>query len=409
MATGMLPGAPANDPIDTVSEHRALAWTAAAAVAAIFWLVRPVGLGILLGTLLVFVAQPVCVRLTAWIGARWAVLTTVIASGLALAAALGGLGWLFVARGTALSSELVAAVGPSGFIDGALARVGSLTSRFGVTPDDLRDHLRVLAGDAAGSAARVAETIASATASALLGLFFAMLATHYGLRYGESLSRRLADVLPLRPAYTRALLTEFRRVGRATLLGSVVTGIVQGALATIGFWISGVPEPIFFGALTMIASFVPIAGVLLVIVPACIGLFLAGHPIRGIIELAWGLVFVVGVSDYVIRPRLVRGEAKVPAIVTFAALFGGVEALGLEGLLIGPVLMALAIAVLRLYAAEARTRRHLLLDGEDGAALDCEDGAGFVADAPDLDQAAGPVSRHPTRPAAGDRGRPPDA
>jgi predicted PurR-regulated permease PerM len=189
----------------------------------------------LLGTLLAFLAQPVCVRLTTWIGARWAVLTTVIASGLALAATLGGLGWLFVSRGTVLSSELVAAVGPSGFIDRARARAGSLTERFGVTPDDLRGHLRVLASDAAGSAARVAETIASATASALLGLFFAMLAMHYGLRHGENLPRRIADVLPLRPAYTRALLTEFRHVGRATLLGSVATGIVQGAFATIGF------------------------------------------------------------------------------------------------------------------------------------------------------------------------------
>jgi predicted PurR-regulated permease PerM len=398
----MLPGASADDSVDMASEHRALAWTAAAAVTAIFWLVRPVGLGILLGMLLAFVAQPVCVRLTTWIGARWAVLTTLIASGLALAVALGGLGWLFVSRGTVLSSDLVAAVGPSGFIDRALARVGSLTERFGVTPDDLRGHLRVLAGAAAGSAARVAEMIASATASALLGLLFALLAMHYGLRHGESLSRRLADVLPLRPAYTRALLSEFRRVGRATLLGSVVTGIVQGTFATIGFWITGVPEPIFFGALTMIASFVPIAGVLLVIVPACIGLSFAGHPIRGIVELAWGLVFVVGVSDYVIRPRLVRGEAKVPALVTFAALFGGVEELGLQGLLIGPVLMALAIAVLRLYAAEARARRHLMLDADASTELIADAGA------IDLEQIAGPGDPGPTRLTVIDRGRPSD-
>jgi predicted PurR-regulated permease PerM len=396
----MLPGGPADDSIDTASEHRALAWTAAAAVAAIFWLVRPVALGILLGILLAFVAQPVGVRLTTWIGARWAVLTTVLASGLALAAAVGGLGWLFVSRGTVLSSDLVAAVGPSGFIDRALARGGSLTERFGVTPDDLRGHLQVLAVAAAGSAAQVAEVIASATASAVLGLLFAMLAMHYGLRHGERLSQRIADVLPLRPAYTRSLLTEFRRVGRATLLGSVVTGIVQGAFATIGFWITGVPEPIFFGALTMIASFVPVAGVLLVIVPACIGLSFAGHPIRGIAELAWGLVLVVGVSDYVIRPRLVRGETKVPALVTFAALFGGVEALGLQGLLVGPVVMALAIAVLRLYAAEARARRHLMLDGDDRTE--------FVADALDLDQVVGPKDPVPTRLAATDHIRPSD-
>jgi hypothetical protein len=80
--------------------------------------------------------------------------------------------------------------------------------------------------------------------------------------------------------------------------------------------ITGVPEPIFFGALTMIASFVRVAGVLLVIVPACIGLSFRREPDSGLAELAWGLVLVVGVSDYVIRPRLVRGETKVPALVT---------------------------------------------------------------------------------------------
>ena len=93
--------------------------------------------------------------------------------------------------------------------------------------------------------------------------------------------------------------------------------------------------------------------------PVSIGLGLAGHTAAAIVELVWGIVLVVGVPDYVIRPRLVRGEAKVPALVTFAALFGGVEVFGLAGLLVGPVLMALAIAVLRLYVAETTARRHL--------------------------------------------------
>lgn len=162
------------------------------------------------------------------------------------------------------------------------------------------------------------------------------------------------------------MVAEFRRVGRATLLGSVVTAIVQGSLATIGYGIAGVPEPMFFGAATAIASFVPVVGVLLVIVPVGVGLGLTGHPVAALVELAWGLVFVIGLSDYVIRPRLVRGEAKVASLVTFAALFGGVEALGLQGILVGPVLMALSIAVLRLYASEARVRRHF--DPEETAA-----------------------------------------
>ena len=70
-------GGPADsDPADTASEHRALAWTAAAAVVAIFWLVRPIGLGILLGTLLAFMAQPVFSRLAPRLGGRGAALAT---------------------------------------------------------------------------------------------------------------------------------------------------------------------------------------------------------------------------------------------------------------------------------------------------------------------------------------------
>jgi predicted PurR-regulated permease PerM len=359
MATGTVPGDPVDDTPEAARQHRALAWTAAGSLAVIFWLIRPIGLGILIGTLLAFLAQPACKRLTAWIGARWAVLATVVVSGFAVAATLGGLGWLFVARGTVLATRLVEAVGPPGLVDSVVTRAGGFTARFGVSSDQLRDHVRGLAVDAASSAERIAAALASTTASALLGLLFAMLAMHYILRNGERVSQRIADVVPLRPAYTVALVAEFRRVGRATLLGSVVTGIVQGGFATIGFWIAGVPEPLFFGAATALASFVPVAGVLLVIVPTSIGLAVTGHVVSSIIAIGWGLVFVVGVSDYVIRPRLVRGEAKVPSIVTLAALLGGVEVLGLQGLLVGPVLMALAIAVVQLYAAETRARRHL--------------------------------------------------
>jgi predicted PurR-regulated permease PerM len=355
----MPPDDPREQTVDPAPERRALAWSAAAAIVVILWLVRPIALGLLVGTLLAFITQPVFDRLKRHIGARWAAPATVVAASLALVATLGGLGWLFVSRGTALSTELAATAGPRGIVDEFVARVGPLTSRLGVSPDDLRSRVHMLATDAMDSIAHVAEVVASATGSALLALFFAMLAMHYILRHGGGMSRSLAKVLPLRPAYTIELLAEFRRVGRATLLGSVVTAIVQGAFATIGYWIAGVPEPIFFGAATAVASFVPAVGTLLVIVPVGVGLMLAGHPVRAIVELAWGLVFVIGVSDYVIRPRLVRGEAKVPSLVTFAALFGGIEVLGLKGILVGPVLMALSLAVLRLYASEARVRRHL--------------------------------------------------
>src|SRR6185295_509068 len=119
-------------------------------------------------------------------------------------------------------------------------------------------------------------------------------------------------------------LASFRRAGRATLLGTVVTGVAQGALAAVGYWATGVPEPAFFGTATAIASVVPAVGTLLVWVPAGLYLLLSGHLAWGIVELAWGLLVVVGFSDYVIRPRLV-GDEDMPPLLTLLALFGGLE------------------------------------------------------------------------------------
>src|ERR1700753_3038244 len=80
---------------------------------------------------------------------------------------------------------------------------------------------------------------------------------------------------------------------------------------------------------------------------------LTGHVAGGITEIVWGAAVVVGISDYVIRPRLVGDEA-IPTLITFIALFGGVEVLGLKGLVTGPVVMSVAIAILRIYVREAR-------------------------------------------------------
>ena len=199
--------------------------------------------------------------------------------------------------------------------------------------------------------------IAATTWSALLGLLFAMLAMHFILRNWDTIEHRAIETLPLHPEHTTALFDEFHLVGRSTMLGAIGTGLAQGVLATIGYWLAGVPEPLVFGAATTLASFVPGVGTLLVIVPVAFGLAMTGHPGHGVIALVWGLVVVGAICDYVIRPRLVRGDGEVPSLVTFAALFGGFEVFGFKGLILGPVLMAVALAVLRLYGVEARRRR----------------------------------------------------
>ncbi|HEY5019586.1 MAG TPA: AI-2E family transporter, partial [Steroidobacteraceae bacterium] len=212
------------------------------------------------------------------------------------------------------------------------------------------------AGQIASSSAAMAGSLATGAFATLLDLFFAVLTMHLVLRYWPRMVTAIVVVSPLEPKHTRGLLAEFQRVGRITVFGTVLTGLAQGALAAMGFWITGVPHPMFFGIATALASLIPAVGTLLIWVPAGMYLFASGHPAKAIVELVWGAVFVVGLSDYLIRPRLV-GDAAMPALLVFVALFGGLKVLGLSGLIVGPVVMALAVTVLRLYSTEYKHKR----------------------------------------------------
>jgi predicted PurR-regulated permease PerM len=330
----------------------------------VWWIVQSVAVGILLGMLAAFVLQPIYERLKPRLGDRWAVLATVIGALAASIASLTLLTWAFISKGVGLAHDIF-----DNFALGAATHrlteiVGSLTTRFGLTSVDLEARLRSAGEQVAARAAALGAELASASASALLAIFMMLLTMHFILGHWAEVSRRVEASLPLRPEYSHALFEEFRRAGRTTLLGTIVTGLAQGGLATLGYTVCGVPRPLFFGVGTALASLIPAVGTILVWVPVGVVLLLTGHAVRGVCVLVWGGVVIVGLSDYVIRPRLVGGEAKTPALVTFAALFGGVEAFGLKGLILGPMLMSLALAVLRIYAREAAEARARLRAAE---------------------------------------------
>jgi predicted PurR-regulated permease PerM len=97
---------------------------------------------------------------------------------------------------------------------------------------------------------------------------------------------------------------------------------------------------------------VPALGTLLVWVPVGVGLIVSGHVGAGVFELIWGALVVGVVSDYVIRPKLVGGSGHVPTLLTFISLFGGVKLFGLMGLIVGPVIASVALALVRTYDRE---------------------------------------------------------
>jgi predicted PurR-regulated permease PerM len=141
-------------------------------------------------------------------------------------------------------------------------------------------------------------------------------------------------------------------VTRAVVFGSLLTALVQGALVGVGFALVGLPSPVVFGAVAAVASLIPFIGTALVWVPAAVVLFLQGRWVAGLFLVGWSVV-VVSSSDNVVRPLFISGRAQIATLPVFLGLLGGLSAFGAIGLVVGPVVVALTLALLR-FAGEAR-------------------------------------------------------
>ncbi len=329
---------------------RALQFLALAALATLLWIARPVGVGLFLGVLSAFTIEPIYARLSArGLSARIAALACVLGTVTVVTVVMSTFAVVFVTRGVALAQSLPALVGSGGEIRQVAEHV---LAGAHVNPTLAFVHLEAQAVSLESRAGGIAAGIAGATLAGMLTVFFMSLSMYYVLlHWGEIVARAEAD-LPFDPRHTRALFGQFRKVGSAVLRGTVVSGAVQGALAGVGYWVSGVPDPAFFGALTASASIVPGIGTSLVWIFAGVYLIATHHVVWGIVELTYGALVVGVLTDYVIRPRLVRGTQGVPAILTFMSLFGGVEVFGVVGLIVGPVIVTLCVAVLKTYEEE---------------------------------------------------------
>jgi predicted PurR-regulated permease PerM len=134
---------------------------------------------------------------------------------------------------------------------------------------------------------------------------------------------------------------------RANVNGTLIIAAVQGALLGIGFTIVGLPQPWLWGVVGMFSSLVPLVGASLVWIPAVAYLALSGGWIRALILLVWCLV-VVGVSDNILRPWILRGSMPMNTLLVVLSIFGGIGYFGLAGVIAGPVVFSITAALLRI-------------------------------------------------------------
>lgn len=183
--------------------------------------------------------------------------------------------------------------------------------------------------------------------------FFLMLfILFFFLRDGADMCRRALRLIPMDPGRKVTLVGHLAAVTRAVVVGMLLTAVAQGILQGIGFAIVGLPSPVVFGVLTAIVSLAPLVGPALVWAPAVVVLFAQGRLGAAIFLALWS-VALVGTADNVLRPLVVSGRAQISTLPVFLGLMGGLSAFGLIGMVLGPVIVALVIALLR-FAEESR-------------------------------------------------------
>ncbi len=215
-------------------------------------------------------------------------------------------------------------------------------SGFG-TFERAQSRLSEVVANSASMLTQRALTIGANAAAFLLAFGVGLYVTFFLVRDGEELGAKVVAALPLEPGVAARLAAVFINVVRATLKGSGLVALAQGALGAITFYIVGLPAAMLWGMLMAIAALLPAIGPAIIWGPVAIYLYATGAIWEGSLVIASG-VFVIGLSDNILRPMLVGRDAGIPDWLVLVTTLGGIEVMGLSGIVVGPLAGALFIA-----------------------------------------------------------------
>lgn len=186
--------------------------------------------------------------------------------------------------------------------------------------------------------------IVSVTANFLIMLFTAF----FFFKDGAGFIARVKDYLPFSAQNKERLTEQIKDMIVSTIYGGVIVAVVQGTLGGVAFAILGIDSPVLWGSIMGIVSFVPMLGTAIVWVPASLLLFFEGAYAKGIALVIIG-VFVISMVDNILKPLIIGGRTKMPTVVIFFTVLGGIKLFGLLGLVMGPLVFALFLSVFEIF------------------------------------------------------------
>jgi predicted PurR-regulated permease PerM len=316
-------------------------------------MVQPFLLTILLAAILAGVAYPLYLRLLRAVRGRQAlasIATILLLLGLVLVPTLALLG--------AVANQAIRmtdTLGPR--LQQLLDQPGAIENRLRALPgfariEPYRAQILAKAGEVAGSTSAYLFSAASATTVATAVFVFQFVVLLYTMFFflmsGPELLRNVLAYLPLTEADKQRMLAKFVSVTRATLKGTVLIGVAQGALGGLAFWVAGIDGPLFWGAVMTVLSIIPGIGAALVWVPGAIILAATGQFWHGV-GLALFCALIVGSIDNLLRPALVGRDIEMHELLIFFSTLGGLALFGVTGFIVGPILAALFVTAWEMF------------------------------------------------------------
>jgi predicted PurR-regulated permease PerM len=276
---------------------------------------------------------------------------------------LAGLAWILSRELLGMANVLVRSIREGG-LDRVLdtlesERLAELLAQVGVDRQQLTaaaaDGVQQVSVAVAGGLASSLPNVFTQTAGAILDLVVFYLSVVTLLARGPDLLAWIGRISPLDPRYQQRLFEVFASFARNVVLAGLVCGVLQGAVAALGYWIAGLDRPFMLGVFTGVLTYVPFVGTALVWVPLTAQLVLGGSWGTAVFVLIWSVGITASV-DNVVRPLIVRGQSGIHPLLILLGVLGGLRWLGIVGVLIGPVLVAMLVTLLTLYTEEVDAR-----------------------------------------------------
>lgn len=306
-----------------------------------YWLVEPFLQYFLMAGLLAFVLFPLQQRLELRVGAGIASFLLILGTFVALIVP-------FIVIIALVAEDAAALAQQAGETDVQLDQIEGVIATYTGQEIDIVQQASSYAENAAQIALGSVTGVLGTATDVLVGVAIAVFVLFFLLKDGDALLHWLYTMIPL-PDDVRAELTErLEAITWAVLLGHVLVAFVQGAIAGIGLFVTGIPNATFWTFMMIILALLPIIGAFIVWGPAALYLVATGEPLFGGALFVYGAI-VVSVTDEFLRPVIVDRYASINPSVILVGVVGGLYLIGFMGLFIGPVIVGALKAVVEIF------------------------------------------------------------